>query len=319
MTLDVAAARAAVQKVADAMGLETVEEAAEGILAIVNENMAGALRLVSVQRGHDPREFALVAYGGAGPAARERGGEADGLVPGRSSRRRRACSVQSGIWSPTSATSSRRRTSVSWRRQAARRWPTILDDLGGRAREWLEGEGIEEGARRISYVADMRYHRQGYEIPVGLDPDEVRADGLADLEERFNALHEQLYGFRIARYGVRDRQPALGWLRRVPLPSSAPARCPATTRRVPSSTSTTSSSMGRAWHEDLQPREARAGGCDLRPGDRDGVRLDHGHPPRPRGHGGHDLQHPDHPERVGGATSMVVVFPRLRIAVRQNG
>ena len=67
MTLDVDAARAAVQKIADAMGLETVEEAAEGILAIVNENMAGALRLVSVQRGHDPRDFALVAYGGAGP------------------------------------------------------------------------------------------------------------------------------------------------------------------------------------------------------------------------------------------------------------
>src|SRR5262249_27847856 len=43
----------------------------------------------------------------------------------------------------------------------------------------------------------MRYHRQGYEIPVALDPDEVRADGLADLEERFNGLHEQLYGFRM--------------------------------------------------------------------------------------------------------------------------
>ena len=49
------------------MGLPAVEDAAEGILAIVNENMAGALRVVSVQRGHDPREFALVAYGGAGP------------------------------------------------------------------------------------------------------------------------------------------------------------------------------------------------------------------------------------------------------------
>ena len=67
MELDVDAARAAVQKVADAMGLDSVEQAAEGIVAIVNENMAGALRLVSVQRGHDPRDFALVAYGGAGP------------------------------------------------------------------------------------------------------------------------------------------------------------------------------------------------------------------------------------------------------------
>ena len=67
MELDADAARASVQTIADAMGLGSAEEAAEGILAIVNENMAGALRLVSVQRGHDPREFALVAYGGAGP------------------------------------------------------------------------------------------------------------------------------------------------------------------------------------------------------------------------------------------------------------
>ncbi len=73
----------------------------------------------------------------------------------------------------------------------------ILDDLGARAQEWLTGEGIDESARRITYVADMRYHRQGYEIPVAIDPDEVRAAGLAELEERFNGLHERLYGFRM--------------------------------------------------------------------------------------------------------------------------
>src|SRR4051794_5689796 len=66
MSLDVEAARAAVGTVADAMGL-SVDAAAEGILAITNETMGGALRLVSVQRGHDPRDFALVAFGGAGP------------------------------------------------------------------------------------------------------------------------------------------------------------------------------------------------------------------------------------------------------------
>ena len=66
MELDVDAARAAVQTIADAMGL-SLDAAAEGILKIVNENMAGALRVISVQRGHDPREFALVAFGGAGP------------------------------------------------------------------------------------------------------------------------------------------------------------------------------------------------------------------------------------------------------------
>ncbi|MEE8368982.1 MAG: hydantoinase/oxoprolinase family protein, partial [Thermoanaerobaculia bacterium] len=66
MRLDVEAAKASVQKIGDALGLD-VYQAAQGILDIVNENMVGALRLVSVQRGYDPRDFALVAFGGAGP------------------------------------------------------------------------------------------------------------------------------------------------------------------------------------------------------------------------------------------------------------
>ena len=48
----------------------------------------------------------------------------------------------------------------------------------------------------MTYTADMRYHRQGYEIPVTIDPSEA-AGGLEQLDERFNALHEQLYGFRM--------------------------------------------------------------------------------------------------------------------------
>ena len=67
ITLDREAARAAVQTVADAMGLASAEAAAAGIVDIVNENMLGGLRLVSVQQGFDPRDFALVAFGGAGP------------------------------------------------------------------------------------------------------------------------------------------------------------------------------------------------------------------------------------------------------------
>ena len=67
ITLDVDASRAAVQTVADAMGLPSAEAAAAGIIDIVNENMLGGLRLVSVQQGFDPRDFALVAFGGAGP------------------------------------------------------------------------------------------------------------------------------------------------------------------------------------------------------------------------------------------------------------
>jgi N-methylhydantoinase A len=74
---------------------------------------------------------------------------------------------------------------------------SILESLGQRATAWLEGEGIATEARNVHYTADMRYHRQGYEIPVSLEPAEVRDHGLAGLEERFNQLHEQLYGFRM--------------------------------------------------------------------------------------------------------------------------
>ena len=195
MELDVDAARASVQTIADAMGLGSVEEAAEGILAIVNENMAGALRLVSVQRGHDPREFALVAYGGAGPlhanAVAEIMGSFPVLVPPAPGL---LCAIGDLV--------------ADFRDEFAQTYirvlgdadaaevGTILDGLGERAREWLTGEGIDEDARSITYTADMRYHRQGYEIPVTIDPDEARG-GLDGLEGRFNALHEQLYGFRM--------------------------------------------------------------------------------------------------------------------------
>src|SRR6478609_5234878 len=196
MQLDVDAARAAVQTVADAMGLDSAEQAAEGIVAIVNENMAGALRLVSVQRGHDPREFALVAYGGAGPlhanALAELMGSFPVIVPPAPGLLCAIGDLVADFRDEFAQTYIRLLTEASGTEVA-----DILDGLGTRATEWLEGEGIPADARSVLYSADMRYHRQGYEIPVELDPNEVRGNGLGDLEERFNQLHEQLYGFRM--------------------------------------------------------------------------------------------------------------------------
>jgi N-methylhydantoinase A len=196
MELDADAARAAVQTVADAMGLDSVEQAAEGILAIVNENMAGALRLVSVQRGHDPREFALVAYGGAGPlhanALAKLMGSFPVIVPPAPGL---LCAIGDLVadFRDEFAQTYIRLVSAAAGDEVA----GILDGLGAQAKAWLVDEGIAEDAQRIAYTADMRYHRQGYEIPVTLDPAEVRGNGLGDLEERFNQLHEQLYGFRM--------------------------------------------------------------------------------------------------------------------------
>ena len=130
-------------------------------------------------------------------AARERGREADGLVPGaraagarpalrdRRPRRRLPRRVRPDLHPPALGGGAGRGRAAA--RRARRRGPTS----GSRAR------GSPTDARTITYTADMRYHGQGYEIPVAIDPDEIRSVGVADLEERFNGLHEQLYGFRM--------------------------------------------------------------------------------------------------------------------------
>ena len=183
MELDVEAARTAVGTIAEAMGL-SLEEAAEGILKIVNENMAGALRVISVQRGHDPREFALVAFGGAGPlhanAVAELMGSFPVIVPPSPGLLCALGDLVADFRNEFARTLIRLTAEVT-----ADEIDSVLGELEGRAREWMDAEGIE-GA--IEFHADMRYHGQGYEIPVPIGD---------DLEEKFNALHEQLYGFRM--------------------------------------------------------------------------------------------------------------------------
>ena len=247
------------RRIADAMGLDSVEEAAEGILAIVNENMAGALRLVSVQRGHDPREFALVAYGGAGPLHANAVAEADGLVPGdraagagpalrdRRPRGRLPRRVRPDVHPPRSPRPSRT--------EVARRSSTS----SAAARDaWLDGEGIaEDGAAR-------HVRRRHALPPAGLrDPGRARRRtrsaraALGGLEERFNALHEQLYGFRMPGTARGDRQPAGRRLRRA-------CRSPSCRTGAPGGADASGAVVGRARRssstgeqradEDLRPR-----------------------------------------------------------------
>src|SRR6201991_3900882 len=186
MSLDVEAAKAAVQKVADAMGL-SLEAAADGVLRIVNENMAGALRVISVQRGHDPREFALIAFGGAGPlhanAVAELMGSFPVIVPPSPGLLCALGDLVAGFRNEFARTLIRLTSDASDEELRG-----IIGELEARAREWMDAQGIRREAQHVEFVADMRYHGQGYEIPVPWEP---------GLEERFNALHERLYGFRM--------------------------------------------------------------------------------------------------------------------------
>ncbi|MGH3010301.1 MAG: hydantoinase/oxoprolinase family protein [Gaiellaceae bacterium] len=195
MRLDVEAAKTAVQTVGDALGLD-LHRAAEGILDIVNENMAGALRLVSVQRGYDPRDFALVAFGGAGPmhanAVARIMGSFPVVVPPAPGLLCATGDLVADFRDEFARTFIRTTDSVTGDEVRG-----ILDELGTEARTWLEREGIPEADQRLAFNVDMRYYRQGYEIPVEIDPTLLAGNGTTMLAERFNQLHEQFYGFRM--------------------------------------------------------------------------------------------------------------------------
>jgi N-methylhydantoinase A len=195
MQLDAEAAKTAVQKVGDALGLD-LHQAAEGILDIVNENMAGALRIVSVQRGYDPRDFALVAFGGAGPmhanAVARIMGSFPVIVPPAPGLLCATGDLVADFRNEFARTHIRRIDQVTGDELKG-----ILEELGDEAQNWLAREHIPDDRRRLAFNIDMRYYRQGYEIPVEIDPALLAGNGTATLAERFNQLHEQYYRFRM--------------------------------------------------------------------------------------------------------------------------
>jgi N-methylhydantoinase A len=196
ITLDREAARASVKSIADATSLESVEAAAAGIIDIVNENMFGALRLVSIQQGFDPRDFALVAFGGAGPLHANALGRLTGAWPV-------IIPPSPGVLCAYGdATTNLRDESV---RTLVRRFSDFTDDslqgilaeLAAASRATLADEGVPEGDQQVVYSADLRYHGQGFEIPVTVDIDAFDGNGagLEALRAAFSAEHERLFSF----------------------------------------------------------------------------------------------------------------------------
>jgi N-methylhydantoinase A len=194
MTLDVELARAAVARVADEMGANSTEVAAAGIVDIVNENMLGALRVVTVQRGVDPRTTALVAFGGAGPLHANALGRLLGaypvIVPPDPGVLSALGFVAAGFANEFNQTLIRPLAELAPEDVRAR-----LEALGAEARRWLAEEGVPEASRAVRFEADMRYRRQGYEIPIEVDL--TTLDTLDALGARFDAEHQRLYGFTL--------------------------------------------------------------------------------------------------------------------------
>jgi N-methylhydantoinase A len=197
ITLDRDAARAAVQTIADAMGLPSAEAAAAGIVDIVNENMLGGLRLVSVQQGFDPRDFALVAFGGAGPLHANALGRLTGawpvIVPP-------SPGVLCALGDAT--TSTRDESARTVLRKLGDLEPgelaTIFRELAETAAQRLVDQGVPAAQQTTSYAADLRFVGQGNELPVTFGAGLLdSADGPRLLAERFDAEHERLFSFTL--------------------------------------------------------------------------------------------------------------------------
>ncbi len=198
VTLDREASRTAVARIAEGMGLDDVETAAAGIVDIVNENMLGGLRLATVQQGFDPRDFALVAFGGAGPLHANALGRLTGawpvVVPPSPGVLCALGDATTSLRSEAARTCLRRFADMD-RAELA----TILADLADEAGHRLGKQGVASADRRTSYQVDVRYFGQGFEIAVDVDPGWLGDEGaLQKLGEAFDTEHERLFSFLLA-------------------------------------------------------------------------------------------------------------------------
>jgi len=225
MVLDVEAAKRAVMSIAQPLGLD-LETAARGILAIVDNHMVGAMRVVSVERGHDPRDFTLVPFGGAGPlhgcALAELLGINSVLItpaPG--------VLCADGLLAADLKSEFARAMAIPGPMDPATSGP-IITELEAQATQWLADEDVAEDARVIERMALMRYVGQGGEIAVPY------ADDRATVEANFRAAHKALYGFNLGApiELVTLRVHATGVAKSPPPVTLAPGETPAPTEHT---------------------------------------------------------------------------------------
>jgi len=223
MMLDTEAARrAVVEGAARPLGFDPLA-AASGIIEIANAHMIGAMRLVSVQRGYDPRDFVLVAFGGAGPL------HANALA--------RELGIPTVLVPPSPGIASAigmLRTDLRHEFVATRRvrldalTPASLDalfaDFAAEGDIRLTRDGVSAADRRMLRSGDLRYHGQSFELSVTVPPSPLSAADIERLRAEFHASHERAYGYaapddpvelvnvRLAAVGVTPKP------RRAPLP-----------------------------------------------------------------------------------------------------
>lgn len=225
----------AVAALADRLGMG-LEETALSIIALANENMANAIRLVTVERGLDPREFDLVAFGGAGPLHAAELAAAIGI-------RRVIVPPHPGQGSAFGAVLADLRVDRIWTHgyRSTRLDPSRFEErfnaLTASAIEDLRAEGFT-GEPTVLRSISMRYLGQNYEQDIAVPPGPVTAESLQEVMRRFDEQHEQFFGYHIAgetmefihfKVSVIGQTPKIGL---PPLPRATGAARSRATRQV---------------------------------------------------------------------------------------
>ena len=193
--------KAAIQRMADHLGLDLMTTA-QGIISVVTANMAKAIRVISVQRGHDPRDYALVAFGGAGPlhAARlARELEMKRIVVPRNPG---ICCALGLLLTDLRADFAA--TSLTILKPGVEeKISGLFDGLEVMAEHWFAEEGVSPANRSVRRLVDMRYAGQNYELSIDVPEGPITAATLDALGEAFAAAHTRLYGYAAAEEPVQ--------------------------------------------------------------------------------------------------------------------
>jgi N-methylhydantoinase A len=194
-------AHAAIASLAQHLGMDLMQTA-QGIVSVVTANMARAIRVISVQRGHDPRDYTLVALGGAGPLHAARMAKELEI-------RRILVPRTPGIFCALGLLLTDLRADFAATRLtllAPNATTTIEEsfhDLLRRADDWFDHAGIAPADRRTARTIDMRYAGQNYEIAILVPEGPIGGEAIAVLADSFAAAHQRLYGFVAAEEPVQ--------------------------------------------------------------------------------------------------------------------
>ena len=199
MHLDLDAAREAMAPIADRLG-STLEKAAHGIVSIAASNMVRAIRAISVERGHDPRDFVLLPFGGAGPLHATEVARALGM-------RKILVPFSPGILCAQGLAVSDLKEDmvvsvrVPFEEEHLAEMQAHLAALHAKALTWFEAEGLSEERREISASVDMRYVGQNYELRVPLSEGtqdlSIDVNRMDALRRRFFEAHDMSYGYHV--------------------------------------------------------------------------------------------------------------------------